>query len=190
MTDMEPQRCAWAQGSDALMRRYHDEEWGAPEHDDVRLFEMLTLEGAQAGLAWRTILHKREGYRRLFAGFDPARAAAFTPADVERLLRDPAIVRNRAKVEAAISNAERVLAIQAAHGSLAAYLWGFVGGAPLRAERRPPGVFPATSSEAEAMAKALKREGFRFVGATICYAFMQAVGMVDDHTADCFRAQS
>ena len=190
MTDMEPQRCAWAQGSDALMRRYHDEEWGTPEHDDARLFEMLILEGAQAGLAWRTILHKREGYRRLFAGFDPARVAAFTPADVERLLRDPAIVRNRAKVEAAISNAERVLAVRTAHGSLAAYLWGFVGGAPLRVERRPPGVFPATSPEAEAMAKALKREGFRFVGATICYAFMQAVGMVDDHTADCFRAQS
>ena len=189
MTDAEPQRCAWAQGPDALMRRYHDEEWGTPEHDDVRLFEMLTLEGAQAGLAWRTILHKREGYRRLFAGFDPARVAAFTPADVERLLRDPAIVRNRAKVEAAVSNAARVLAVRSAHGSLDAYLWGFVGGAPLRVERRQPGVFPATSPEAEAMAKALKRDGFRFVGATICYAFMQAVGMVDDHTTECFRAR-
>ncbi len=189
MTDMEPQRCAWAQGDDALMKRYHDEEWGTPEHDDARLFEMLTLEGAQAGLAWRTILHKREGYRRLFAAFDPARVAAFTPADVERLLRDPAIVRNRAKVESAVSNAARVLVVQETHGSLAAYLWGFVGSAPLRTGRRPPGVFLATSPEAEAMAKALKRDGFRFVGATICYAFMQAVGMVDDHTTDCFRAR-
>lgn len=189
MNASEPRRCAWAQGDDALMRRYHDEEWGTPEYDDARLFEMLVLEGAQAGLAWRTILHKREGYRRLFAGFDPARVAAFTPEDVDRLLRDPAIVRNRAKVEAAVANAARVPDIQAAHGSLSAYLWGFVGGAPLRVERRPPGVFPATSPEAEALAKALKRDGFRFVGATICYAFMQAVGMVDDHTADCFRAQ-
>ena len=189
MNASQPQRCAWAQSDDALMRRYHDEEWGTPEYDDARLFEMLALEGAQAGLAWRTILHKREAYRRLFARFDPALVAAFTPADVDRLLRDPAIVRNRAKVEAAVSNAARVLDVQAARGSLAAYLWGFVGGAPLRAARRPPGVFPATSPEAEAMAKALKRDGFRFVGATICYAFMQAVGMVDDHTADCFRAQ-
>ena len=181
-------RCAWADGSDALMVRYHDEEWGTPLHDDVRLFEMLTLEGAQAGLSWRTILHKREGYRAAFAGFDPARVGAFGPGDVERLLADSGIVRNRAKVGSAINNAARVLEVQREYGSLDAYLWSFVGGAPLRSPRPTPADVPATTPESDAMAKALRTRGFRFVGPTVCYAFMQATGMVDDHTSGCFRA--
>ena len=181
-------RCAWAGGSDALMVRYHDEEWGTPLHDDVRLFEMLTLEGAQAGLSWRTILHKREGYRAAFAGFDPARVAAFGPGDIERLLADSGIVRNRAKVESAINNAARVLEAQREYGSLDAYLWSFVGGAPLRSLRPTLADVPAATPESDAMAKALRTRGFRFVGSTVCYAFMQATGMVDDHTAECYRA--
>ncbi len=181
-------RCAWADGSDALMARYHDEEWGTPLHDDVRLFEMLTLEGAQAGLSWRTILHKREGYRVAFAGFHPARVAAFRPPDVERLLADSGIVRNRAKVESAINNAARVLEVQRECGSLDAYLWSFVGGAPLWSLRPTLADVPATTPESDAMAKALRKRGFRFVGSTVCYAFMQATGMVDDHTAECYRA--
>ena len=181
-------RCAWAGGSDALMVLYHDEEWGTPLHDDVRLFEMLTLEGAQAGLSWRTILHKREGYRAAFAGFDPARVAAFGPGDIERLLADSGIVRNRAKVESAINNAARVLEAQREYGSLDAYLWSFVGGAPLRSPRPTLADVPAATPESDAMAKVLRTRGFRFVGSTVCYAFMQATGMVDDHTAECYRA--
>ena len=181
-------RCAWADGSDALMVRYHDEEWGTPLHDDVRLFEMLTLEGAQAGLSWRTILHKREGYRAALAGFDPARVAAFGPGDIERLLADSGIVRNRAKVESAVNNAARVLEVQREYGSLDAYLWSFVGGAPLWSPRPTLADVPATTRESDAMAKALRTRGFRFVGSTVCYAFMQATGMVDDHTAGCYRA--
>ncbi len=169
------------------MLAYHDEEWGVPSHDDRHLFEMLTLEGAQAGLSWSTILRKREGYRRAFAGFDPERVAAFRSADIERLLGDPGIVRNRAKVESTISNAGAVLAVQEELGSLDEYLWGFVGGEPIVNRRRSLDDLPAETAESRALSKDLKRRGFRFVGPTICYALMQAVGMVNDHTVDCFR---
>ena len=188
MTTGEPRRCAWADGADPLMARYHDEEWGSPEHDNVRLFEMLTLEGAQAGLSWRTILNKREGYRRAFQGFDLARVAAFDDADVARLLADAGIVRNRAKVLAAISNAQRALTAQHTHGSLDAYLWRFAPAARRPAAYADLGSVPATTPESDVMARELKRDGWKFVGSTICYAFMQAVGMVDDHVAGCFRA--
>ncbi len=181
-------RCAWADGGDQLMARYHDEEWGTPQHDDRHLFEMLTLEGAQAGLSWRTILNKREGYRRAFAGFDPAAVAAFVDIDVARLLADPGIVRNRAKVASAIGNAHCVLDIQREFGSLNAYLWRFALAAKQSAPRADMGAIPATTPESDAMAKDLKQRGFKFVGSTICYAFMQATGMVDDHVAGCFRA--
>lgn len=169
------------------MVAYHDVEWGAPSHEDRHLFEMLTLEGAQAGLSWATILRKREGYRRLFADFDPAAVAAFTPDDVERLLQDPGIVRNRLKIESAIVNASRVLDVQSEHGSLAAYVWGFVGGEPIASGFRSLSELPAETPLSKALSKDLKRRGFRFVGPTTCYAFMQAVGLVNDHTVDCFR---
>ena len=166
---------------------YHDREWGVPVHDDRVLFEFLTLEGAQAGLSWETILRKREAYREAFAGFDPGRVARFTPARVERLLRDDGIVRNRLKVESTVRNAQAVLAVQREHGSLDAYLWSFVGGAPRVNRRRTLREVPARTPESEAMSRDLQRRGFRFVGPTICYALMQAVGMVNDHTIDCFR---
>ena len=169
------------------MLAYHDDEWGVPSHDDRHLFEMLTLEGAQAGLSWSTILRKRDGYGRAFAGFDPEGVAAFSSADIERLLGDPGIVRNRAKVESTISNAGAVLAVQAELGSLDEYLWGFVGGEPMVNRWRSLGELPAETTESKALSKDLKRRGFRFVGPTICYALMQAVGMVNDHTVDCFR---
>jgi DNA-3-methyladenine glycosylase I len=180
-------RCAWAAGGDELMLAYHDEEWGTPSHDDRHLFEMLTLEGAQAGLSWSTILRKREGYRRAFLGFDPARVARFGVDDVERLLADPGIVRNRLKVESTVNNAARVLEVQRERGSLAAYLWGFVDGAPIVNRFRSLSELPAETDLSKAISKELKRRGFRFVGPTVTYAFMQAVGMVDDHTAECFR---
>ena len=180
-------RCEWAPLDDPDYLAYHDEEWGTPVHDDVRLFEMLTLEGAQAGLSWSTILHKRDGYRRAFAGFDPAKVARFTPARVEKLLRDPAIVRNRMKVESTVNNAGRVLDVQAETGSLDAYLWSFVGGSPLVGRFRGLGDIPSETTESKAMSKDLKRRGFRFVGPTVCYAFMQACGFVNAHVADCFR---
>jgi DNA-3-methyladenine glycosylase I len=169
------------------MVAYHDEEWGVPSHDDRHLFEMLTLEGAQAGLSWSTILRKRDGYRRAFAGFDPAAVARFGPKDVERLLADPGIVRNRMKVESTVGNARRVLEVQAEHGSLDAYLWAFVDGTPIVNARRSLAEVPAATPLAKALSKDLKKRGFRFVGPTIVYAFMQAVGMVDDHTGGCFR---
>jgi DNA-3-methyladenine glycosylase I len=172
---------------DALYVAYHDEEWGVPSHDDRHLFEMLVLEGAQAGLSWSTILHKREGYRAAFAGFDAERVARFGPAEVDRLLADPGIVRNRLKIESAVANARAVLAARAEHGSLDAYLWGLVPGAPLGPGRRETGSVPAETAESRGLSKALKRDGFRFVGPTVCYAFMQAVGMVDDHSPTCFR---
>jgi len=184
---MGKNRCEWAEGSDALMLAYHDEEWGAPSRDDRHLFEMLTLEGAQAGLSWQTILNKREGYRRAFAGFDPARVARFDARKVERLLQDPGIVRNRAKIESTVSNAKAVLRVQRELGSLAGYLWSFVGGEPIRNRWQRLSDLPAETPESKAMSKDLKKLGFRFVGPTICYAFMQAVGMVNDHTVDCFR---
>ena len=169
------------------MVQYHDAEWGVPSHDDRHLYEMLVLEGAQAGLSWTTILRKREGYRRAFAGFDAARVAAFDEADRARLLADAGIVRNRQKIDAAIANARQTLVVQQEHGSLAAYLWQLVGDGPRRNAWRALGEVPAQTAESRAMSKALQQRGFRFVGPTICYAFMQAVGMVNDHEVGCFR---
>jgi DNA-3-methyladenine glycosylase I len=180
-------RCEWATGGDELMLAHHDEEWGVPSHDDRHLFELLTLEGAQAGLSWSTILHKREGYRRAFADFDPQVVASFTREDVERLLEDPGIVRNRLKVESTIANAGRVLEVQDSEGSFDAYLWSFVDGVPVVNRWKSLSELPAETDLSRALSKDLKRRGFRFVGPTICYAFMQSVGMVDDHTVDCFR---
>lgn len=180
-------RCAWAPVDNASYLAYHDEEWGVPVHDDRRLFEMLTLEGAQAGLSWSTILNKREGYRRAFAGFDPATVARFSGRKVERLLADPSIVRNRMKVESTINNARQVLTVQEEDGSLDAYLWSFVGGSSKVNRFRSLGDIPAETPESKAMSKDLKRRGFRFVGPTVCYAFMQACGLVMDHVASCYR---
>jgi DNA-3-methyladenine glycosylase I len=180
-------RCDWAPVGDPLYLAYHDEEWGVPSHDDRELYEMLVLEGAQAGLSWATILHKREGYRRAFSGFDPAVVARFGPSDIDRLLADAGIVRNRLKVESAVSNARVVLDVQEAEGSLATYLWRFVDGAPIRGRWAKVGDIPAETAESRAMSKELKRRGFRFVGPTVCYAFMQSTGMVQDHVVGCFR---
>lgn len=179
-------RCPWC-GSDPLYRAYHDQEWGLPLHDEQRLFEMLTLEGAQAGLSWLTILRKREGYRKAFAGFDPQLVAGFGDADVARLLADPGIVRNRLKIASTISNARAVLEVQARYGSLDAFLWGFVDGVPIRNSRRSMSEIPASTPLSDTMSRELKRHGFRFVGTTICYAHMQATGMVNDHLTGCFR---
>jgi DNA-3-methyladenine glycosylase I len=177
-------RCSWA-GEDPLMIAYHDEEWGRPVHDDRVLFEFLVLEGAQAGLSWSTILKKREGYRRAFARFDAKKVAKLGPADVERLMGDASIVRNRMKIEAAIVNARCLLEVARELGSFDRYVWGFVGGKPLRKRRRTMKDVPATTPESDALSKDLKRRGFKFVGSTIIYAFMQAVGMVDDHLTAC-----
>jgi DNA-3-methyladenine glycosylase I len=179
-------RCDWA-GDDPLMISYHDEEWGVPLHDDRKLFEFLVLEGAQAGLSWRTVLRKRENYRRAFHGFDPERVARYGRSEVTRLLSDPGIIRNRAKVESAISNARHFLDVQAEFGSFDAYLWRFPGGKPIVNRFRTLSELPSTSPESVAMSRDLVKRGFRFVGPTICYAFMQAVGMVNDHLVDCFR---
>jgi DNA-3-methyladenine glycosylase I len=185
--DVEPKRCEWVVGADALYLEYHDREWGTPSHDDRHLFEMLVLEGAQAGLSWSTILRKRAGYRRAFADFDPAKVARFNARSVERLLADPGIVRNRAKVESAVTNAKRALDVQREFGSLDAFLWSFVGGRPIVNGWRKLSEIPTETDESRAMSKDLKRRGFRFVGPTVCYAFMQAVGLVNDHEGDCFR---
>ena len=179
-------RCGWC-GDDPLYVDYHDHEWGVPDHDDRRLFEMLILEGAQAGLAWITILRKREGYRKAFAGFDPVRVARFDRRKVERLLEDEGIVRNRLKVNAAVTNARVFLDIQREHGSFDAYLWAFVGGKPRINRFRTLAEVPAKTPEAETLSRDLKRRGMTFVGPTICYAFMQSVGMVNDHITGCFR---
>jgi len=169
------------------MLAYHDEEWGAPSHDDRHLYELLTLEGAQAGLSWSTILRKRQGYRRAFAGFAPDVVAAFTSSDVERLLADSGIVRNRLKVESTVVNASRVLEVQDELRSFGAYLWSFVDDQPIVGRWRSLAELPAETELSHALSKDLKRRGFRFVGPTVCYAFMQAVGLVNDHTVDCFR---
>jgi len=169
------------------MVRYHDREWGVPVHDDHRLFEFLILEGAQAGLSWATILKKRDHYRQAFANFDARRIARFTTADVKRLLRDAGIVRNRLKVQATITNARAFLAVQREFGSFDAYIWRFIGGQPKQHRRRRMRDVPASTRASDAMSRDLKKRGFRFAGSTICYAFMQAVGMVNDHTIDCFR---
>jgi DNA-3-methyladenine glycosylase I len=181
------ERCAWVSETDTAMLAYHDEEWGVSSRDDRHLFEMLTLEGAQAGLSWSTILGKRSGYRRAFAGFDPVEVARFTAADVERLLTDPGIVRNRLKVESTVENARRVLEVQVEHGTFAAYLWGFAGDDPIVNGFRSLSELPAATPLSAALSKDLKRRGFRFVGPTVCYAFLQTVGVVNDHTVDCFR---
>ena len=178
-------RCEWA-GSDPLMVAYHDEEWGVPERDERALFELLTLEGAQAGLSWSTILRKREGYRRAFEGFDPERVARFRTRDVERLLADPGIVRNRLKVESTVNNAQRLLELRDEVG-FGDYLWSFVDGEPRVNRWRKLAEIPAETAESKAMSKDLKRRGFRFVGPTVCYAFMQAAGLVNDHVTCCFR---
>jgi DNA-3-methyladenine glycosylase I len=180
-------RCEWAPVDNARYLAYHDEEWGVPVHDDLHLFEMLTLEGAQAGLSWSTILNKREGYRRAFAGFDPAAVARFGERRVERLMADPSIVRNRLKIDSTVANARAVLRTQEELGSLDGYLWSFVGGGPKVNRFRRMGDIPAETPESRAMSKELKRRGFRFVGPTVCYAFMQACGLVNDHVTSCYR---
>jgi DNA-3-methyladenine glycosylase I len=179
-------RCEWA-GSDPLYVAYHDQEWGVPLHDDRRLFEMLILEGAQAGLSWITILRKRPAYRKAFDGFDPRKVARFDARRRARLSLDPGIVRNRLKIEAAVTNARAFLEIQQEFGSFDTYIWRFTGGRPLTNRRRSIKEVPARTAESDSMSKELKSRGFRFVGSTICYAFMQATGMVNDHVVPCFR---
>jgi len=179
-------RCPWP-GSDPLYLQYHDHEWGSPLHDDRRLFEMLVLEGAQAGLSWITILRKREKYREAFAGFDARRVARFTPSRVDRLLADPGIVRNRQKVESAVNNARRALEVEETFGSFDAYIWQFVDGRPIVNAWTMMKEVPARTPESDAMSRDLVARGFRFVGPTICYAFMEATGMVNDHLVSCFR---
>lgn len=181
----QPIRCGWA--SNDLAIRYHDEEWGVPVHDDRTLFEFLILEGAQAGLSWNTILNKRENYRQAFDRFDPARVASYDRRKMQQLLRNPGIVRNRLKIASAVGNAKAFLQVQEEFGSFDRYIWQFVGGKPLVNRRKSLKQVPALTAESDAMSKDLKRRGFRFVGTTICYAFMQAVGMVNDHVIDCFR---
>ncbi len=187
MATGHPSRCWWAE-SDPLLAVHHDEEWGTPVTDDARLFEMLTLEGAQAGLSWLTILRKRDGYRRAFAGFDPQQVARFDESDRERLMNDAGIVRNRAKIDSTIGNANALLALNAEHGSFHAYLIGHIPqpAAPVQSGTAP-NTLPATTPVSDALAKDLKKRGFRFVGSTIVYSFMQAVGLVDDHLPGCFR---
>ena len=180
------QRCSWAR--DELNIAYHDTEWGVALHDDRRLFEMLILEGAQAGLSWSTILRKRENYRKAFDNFDAERIARYTPKKIARLLANEGIVRNRLKVESAVTNAQAFLRVREEFGSFDRFIWGFVGGKPKRNRWAKAADVPARTPESDAMSKELQRRGFRFVGSTICYAFMQAVGMVDDHMKGCFRA--
>ena len=182
-----PNRCDWVPAGDALYAAYHDEEWGLPSRDDRHLYEMLVLEGAQAGLSWSTILRKRDGYRQAFAGFEADRVARFGDADVARLIADPGIVRNRLKIESASANARATLAVRDELGSLAEYVWSFVGGAPIQNGWMTIAEVPSETAESKAMSRDMKRRGFRFVGPTVCYAFMQATGLVNDHTVDCDR---
>lgn len=182
-------RCHWANAATPLMVEYHDREWGVPVHDDRKLFEFLILEGAQAGLSWETILRKRENYRAAFDNFDAKRVASYGRAKVRELMANAGIVRNRLKIDATISNAKAFLAVQREFGSFDRYIWQFVGGKPKENARRASQSLPARTSESDAMSKDLQKRGFRFVGSTICYAFMQATGMVDDHARDCFRAK-
>jgi DNA-3-methyladenine glycosylase I len=179
-----PERCAWVPVDDQRYLAYHDEEWGVPSHDDRHLFEMLTLEGAQAGLSWRTILYKRDGYRRAFGDFDAAKVARFTQAKVDRVLTDPSIVRNRLKVESTVANAQAIVALD---GALDELLWSFVDGSPVIGGWASLDAIPAETPTSRAMSKELKRRGFRFVGPTVCYSLMQATGMVNDHVRSCFR---
>ncbi|MGD2077353.1 MAG: DNA-3-methyladenine glycosylase I [Chloroflexota bacterium] len=185
-----PKRCEWVgdwQDIDEIMVRYHDEEWGVPKRDDRRLFEDLVLDGAQAGLSWRTILNKREGYREAFDNFDPAKVAQYDETKIEELLQNPSIVRNRQKVNSAVKNARAFLKVQEEFGTFDAYIWGFVDGVPIQNNWQTLSELPAKTELSERISKDLKRRGFSFVGPTITYAFMQAVGMVNDHTVDCFR---
>lgn len=184
----ELKRCFWVALDKPYYVEYHDTEWGVPVHDDLRHFEMLTLEGAQAGLSWETILRKREHYRRAFAGFDPAKVARFTPARIEKLLLDPGLVRNRLKIQSAVKNARAFLAIQKEFGTFDAYVWRFVANRPINRKRKSRADVPAKTGESDALSKDLRKRGFNFVGSTIIYAYMQAVGLVNDHTTDCFRA--
>jgi len=183
----ELKRCFWVALDKPHYVEYHDTEWGVPVHNDRRHFEMLILEGAQAGLSWETILRKREHYRRAFAGFDPAKVARFSPARIEKLLLDPGLVRNRLKIHSAVKNACAFLAIQKEFGTFDAYVWPFVGNRPINRKRKSRADVPAKTEESDAISKDLRKRGFRFVGSTIIYAYMQAVGLVNDHTADCFR---
>jgi DNA-3-methyladenine glycosylase I len=184
---MAPKRCAWVGEDDPMMLRYHDREWGVPVHDDRTHFEFLVLEGAQAGLSWSTVLRKREAYRRAFSRFNPEKVARYTKGRIQKLLLDPGIIRNRLKVESTVGNARSFLEVQEEFGSFDAYCWSFVGGKPKVNRWKSMRQVPATSPESNAFSKDLKRRGFRFVGSTIVYAHMQAVGMVNDHLADCFR---
>lgn len=179
-----PARCAWV-NEDPLYIDYHDDEWGVPVHDDRKLFELLVLEGAQAGLSWYTVLQKREGYREAFDGFDPEKIAVYDEAKVEELMANPAIIRNRLKIQSAITNAKCFMQVQAAYGSFDAYIWQFIGGEPVHNHWRTKSEVPATTPQSDAMSKDLKKRGFKFVGSTICYAYMQASGMVKDHSMDC-----
>ncbi len=186
MNDNDKPRCWWA-GNDALYRAYHDTEWGVPVHDDIRFFEMLSLEGAQAGLSWMTILRRREAYRALFDGFDPRLVAAYGEAKVAALLQDARIIRNRLKIRSVIANAQAFLKVREEFGSFGKYVWRFVGGAPKINCCKIPADIPAKTPESDAMSKDLKKRGFTFVGSTICYAFLQACGLVNDHVEGCFR---
>jgi len=179
-------RCSWP-GSNELMVKYHDEEWGVPCRDDQKLFEYIVLDTFQAGLSWAIVLNKREGFRNAFANFDPAKIATFDESDVERLMNDASIIRNRLKILATITNAKQCLEIQTEFGSLADYLWQFVGNRPITNQHQAESEIPATSPESDAMSKELKKRGFKFCGSTICYAFMQAAGLVNDHLVSCFR---
>ena len=179
-------RCDWLT-EDAIYRAYHDTEWGVPVHDDTKLFEMLILEGAQAGLSWLTVLKRRESYRQAYDGFDPAKIAKWDKVKIEDLLKNPGIIRNRLKVQAAVINAKAYLKVIEEFGSFDAFIWSFVGDSPIRNSWRNIKEIPATTPESDTMSKELKKRGFKFTGSTICYAFMQAVGMVNDHTVDCFR---
>ena len=187
MSKQEKQRCDWCLSGDEGYLAYHDEEWGVPVHDDRKQFEFLTLESAQAGLSWSTVLRKRENYRRAFAEFDPEKVARFTEKRIEKLLLDPGIIRNRLKVTAAVTNARQFLAVQEEFGSFDEYIWGFVDGRPIRNVWKTTKQVPATSPESDALSKDLKQRGFKFVGSTIVYAHMQAIGMVNDHLVTCFR---
>jgi DNA-3-methyladenine glycosylase I len=182
-------RCAWCPADNPLYIQYHDEEWGVPVHDDRKLFEMIILDGAQAGLSWLTILKRREGYREAFDQFDAKKVAKYDAKKKAALMKNPGIIRNRLKIEAAVANAKAFLEVQKEHGTFDRYIWSFVGGKTKRNHRKTRADIPTTSPEAEAMSRDLKKRGFRFVGPTICYAFMQAAGLVDDHTADCFRSK-
>jgi DNA-3-methyladenine glycosylase I len=187
MPNVQPKRCTWVSVDHVLMRDYHDREWGVPTRDDRVHFEFLILEAAQAGLSWSIVLNKRAGYRRAFSQFDPEKVARYSEARIERLTADPGIIRNRLKIAAAVKNARAFLAVQEEYGTFDAYCWQFVGGRPRQNRWKTPGQIPATTHESDAFSKDLKRRGFSFVGSTVIYAHMQAVGMVNDHLVDCFR---